>query len=396
MAITDLPKMLKKPLDAAGPSFNKHDLDRDSFMLRGALAKQGFDLWRHCFHGVSETTGKERSFTIDFGGVNPQLREDEPVFSREDEKPSFFMVLATVGGEDGSVLVRYFPWDSVSIGTEMDVLASAEDCFLSETRTMGRIKVTSEMVEKNPLDYSEAGNLIWDLKINKRVALNLGYSTSGPLRDSEIMDAYWHTEGLITEYSGEIEWNGEKYKVKPENSNGYADKVWGKTAGPSWDYISCSNLTSKKNGRLKNSAFAFGEGTKVKVGTIDTEKALAGGIFLDGETYEYNFSNMWMLTRSKTAVKQNGKKYLFEIEEETPLSRVRLKVICDKTQMREFNCGTTAGTRRKVLVDGNGKAEMILERKKVSLKNKWEWETVDVLKGENVFVSYMDNKTYKK
>ena len=396
MAITDLPKKLANPLDAVGINFNKHDTDRDSFMLRGALAKQGFDVWRHCIHGVSETTGKERTFILDFGGINPQLREEEPVFAKDGTRPSYFAVMACICGEEGSVLTRYFPWDRVSTDTALDVLVSASDCFLSETRTMGRIEVSAEDVEKNPTVHPEAGKLIWDLKIKKPIALNLGYSTSGPLRDTEIMDAYWHTEGLISEYDGVIEWNGEKYLVKPETSYGYADKVWGKNAGPRWEYISCCDLTSKKNGKLKNSAFSFGIGTQINVGPINTKEALAGGIYLDGETYEYNFSKMWMLTRSHTAEKRNGKKCVFAIAEETPLSRMKLKVTCDRNQMRELRMETTAGDLRRILVGGDGQAELIIERKKVSLKNKWEWETIDVLKGGHVFVSFMDNKSYKE
>ncbi len=396
MAITDLPKKLANPLDAVGINFNKHDTDRDSFMLRGALAKQGFDVWRHCIHGVSETTGKERTFILDFGGINPQLREEEPVFAKDGTRPSYFAVMACICGEEGSVLTRYFPWDRVSTDTALDVLVSASDCFLSETRTMGRIEVSAEDVEKNPTVHPEAGKLIWDLKIKKPIALNLGYSTSGPLRDTEIMDAYWHTEGLISEYDGVIEWNGEKYLVKPETSYGYADKVWGKNAGPRWEYISCCDLTSKKNGKLKNSAFSFGIGTQINVGPINTKEALAGGIYLDGETYEYNFSKMWMLTRSRTAEKRNGKKCVFAIAEETPLSRMKLKVTCDRNQMHELRMETTAGDLRRMLVGGDGQAELIIERKKVSLKNKWEWETIDVLKGGHVFVSFMDNKSYKE
>lgn len=396
MAITDLQKKLAKPLDAVGINFNKHDTDRDSFMLRGALAKQGFDVWRHCIHGVSETTGKERTFILDFGGINPQLREEEPVFAKDGTRPSYFAVMACICGEEGSTLTRYFPWDRVSTDTALDVLVSASDCFLSETRTMGRIEVSAEDVEKNPTVHPEAGKLIWDLKIKKPIALNLGYSTSGPLRDTEIMDAYWHTEGLISEYDGVIEWNGEKYLVKPETSYGYADKVWGKNAGPRWEYISCCDLTSKKNGKLKNSAFSFGIGTQINVGPINTKEALAGGIYLDGETYEYNFSKMWMLTRSRTAEKRNGKKCVFAIAEETPLSRMKLKVTCDRNQMRELRMETTAGDLRRMLVGGDGQAELIIERKKVSLKNKWEWETIDVLKGGHVFVSFMDNKSYKE
>ena len=73
--------MIPNPLSVVDLSFNKSDRKRDSFMLKGALAKQGFDLWRHCFVATSRTSGKRRSFILEYYCVNPQLREDVPVFA---------------------------------------------------------------------------------------------------------------------------------------------------------------------------------------------------------------------------------------------------------------------------------------------------------------------------
>ena len=384
--------MIPNPLSVVDLSFNKSDRKRDSFMLKGALAKQGFDMWRHCFVGKSRSTGRKRSFILEYYCVNPQLREDEPVFAKKDAAPSYMSIRALVLGEDGSTLIRYFPWDEVSTGEEMDLLVSAEDCFLSETRTMGKIEVSAADHESDPDEYPDVGRLIWDLKIDKRIAFNIGYGTSGPLRTTDIMNAYWHTEGMKACYSGELSWNGEEYDVEPDSSYGIADKIWGRNPGDRWGFVNCSDLTSRKKGKLTDGAFAFGRGMRIQVGPIDTENEVIGGVYLDGDTYEFNFSKVWTLTQSKVQVKQNNNKILFTVIEETPTTRIRIRVLAKKPDMRLTVIETPSGERRKVLTGGNGKAELILERKKISLKNKWEWERVDELTGDNVYISYMDRK----
>ena len=44
-------------------SFNKQDDFRDAFMLKGALAKEGYDWWWHSFTGQNEETGEEEIVT---------------------------------------------------------------------------------------------------------------------------------------------------------------------------------------------------------------------------------------------------------------------------------------------------------------------------------------------
>lgn len=385
--------MIPNPLSVVDLSFNKSDRKRDSFMLKGALAKHGFDAWRHCFTGVGRTSGEKRSFMLEYYCVNPQLAEDEPVFAEDGRKPSYLCVRAVVLGEGGSVLNRYFTWDATSTGEEMDLLISAEDCFLSETRTMGRIEVGPQDREKDSDRYPDVGRIVWDLRIDKRIAFNLGYTTSGPLRSTYIMNAFWHTEGMKTCYSGTIVWNGEEYQVEADSSDGIADKVWGKDPGDKWAFVGCSDLISKKRGKLSNSAFTFGQGMRIQVGPIDTLDEAIGGVYLEGDTYEFNFSKVWTLTQNRVKIRKKSNWVLFSMIEETPTTRVRVKILISEQSIKRTLIETPSGDRRKILYAGRGKAELILERKKISLRNKWTWEKEDILKGDNVYVSYMDKKS---
>ena len=65
--------------------FNKHDISRNACMLKGKLAKRGYDWWWHSFTGVDEETGEEKAFFIEFFVCNPDLAEPEPVLGQLPE-----------------------------------------------------------------------------------------------------------------------------------------------------------------------------------------------------------------------------------------------------------------------------------------------------------------------
>ena len=97
--------MLIDKLDSKLQNFNVHDITRDACMLRGSLAHHGYDWWWHNFTGISETTGQERTFFVEFFLINPGLSEDQPVFGQLEEnrragkKPSYLMVKAGSWGD---------------------------------------------------------------------------------------------------------------------------------------------------------------------------------------------------------------------------------------------------------------------------------------------------------
>ena len=101
----------------------------------------------------------------------------------------------------------------------------------------------------------------WDLRIDKKIAYNVGYGASKPLRESGAFEMFWHAEGMKTAYSGQVIWNGETYRVTPETCYGYADKNWGKDFTSPWVWLSSNNLTSTVTGKkLENSVFNIGGG----------------------------------------------------------------------------------------------------------------------------------------
>lgn len=52
---------------------NKSDLKRNYYMLKGPLAKKGYDWWWHSLTAYDKETGEERPFFIEYFVCNPAL-----------------------------------------------------------------------------------------------------------------------------------------------------------------------------------------------------------------------------------------------------------------------------------------------------------------------------------
>ena len=245
-------------------SFNKHDIRRNAFMLTGAFAYEGYDWWWHSFTGVSDRTGEEKQFFIEFFTCNPALGEDKPILGQSPEnkehnkRPSYLMVKAGCWGEGKCQLHRFFPWSEVSIANTVPFRVSAADCVCSETLLQGSVTVTAEQAD-DPGYMCDKGSMEWSLSIDKQIPFNVGYGASAPMRRAEAFEMYWHAEGMKSQYSGHVTINGERYTVIPERSFGYADKNWGRDFTSPWVWLSSCSLTSLRTGkRLENSVFDIG------------------------------------------------------------------------------------------------------------------------------------------
>ena len=80
---------------------NRSDITRDQWMLRGPLAKKGYDWWWHSLTAENAETGEEKPFYVEFFTCNPALAEDEPKLvwhlsdaQRGSQRPSYLMVKA--------------------------------------------------------------------------------------------------------------------------------------------------------------------------------------------------------------------------------------------------------------------------------------------------------------
>ena len=203
---------------------NRHDITRDAFMLDGPFAEKGYDWWWHSFTAIHEKTGKQRPFFIEFFAINPALGGAEPVYGQLPEnrvkgiRPSYLMVKAGTWGLNHFQLHRFFGWDQVDMKETAPFEIAVEDCFLSENQTKGSVRITN--AEEHPEWMCDNGEISWDLHIEKKIAYNVGYGASEPLRRLKAFEMYWHAEGMKTLYSGVVTCNGERYLVEPDTCYG--------------------------------------------------------------------------------------------------------------------------------------------------------------------------------
>ena len=381
-------------------SFNHSDILRNNFMLKGALASEGYDWWWHSFTGHNKKTGEEKAFFIEFFTINPELGGDEPVFGQLPEnkaagkKPSYMMVKAGCWGEGAKQLHRFFGWNQVNIKEDAPFLISADNCFCSETRTLGMVEVTEEDVANHPEWMCQSGKMIWDLNIEKDIAFNVGYGASWASRELEAFEMFWHAEGMKTFFNGSVILDGEEYVVDKDSCYGYADKNWGKDFTSPWVWLASSHLKSKLTGKwLDNTAFDIGGG-RPKIRTGKTfENVILGAVWYEGEPYEFNFSKFWTLTKTDFACNTDGDEVVWNITQETPLAKIEGHFTCQKKDMLLINYEAPNGEKRhnNLWNGGNGVGELKLYKKILKTKDnedgsmaKFEWELVDDMEAYNI------------
>lgn len=368
---------------------NISDKSRDTFMLKGELAECGYDWWWHSFTGHNSITGEEKGFFIEFFTCNPALGGSEPILGQlkenqqQDIKPSYVMVKAGAWGEDAVQLHRFFGWDNVHIDAGVPFSVSADDCFLDETQTYGSVEVAGSA--EHPEWMCGDGKMSWNLRIDKKIAYNVGYGASKPMRESGAFEMFWHAEGMKTGYSGEVIFNGEVYKVEPESCYGYADKNWGKDFTSPWVWLSSNNLTSRISGKkLNNSVFNIGGG-RPKIGHLALNRKLLAAFFYEGESYEFNFSKFWTLTRTDFTCTETQEQVIWHVEQETPLHRMVTDITCEKKDMLLIQYEAPDGAKRhnRLWNGGNGRGTVKLYERHLGKER-----LIDEIAAENVGCEY--------
>lgn len=351
---------------------NKSDITRDQWMLRGPLAKKGYDWWWHSFTAVNERTGEKKPFYVEFFTCNPKQAADEPVIvwnKSEAEKkgrlPSYLMVNVGFWGENHGQLHRFFAWKDVTVHKDAPYSISAADCTCSETHTAGHVRVTPEEAAAHPEWMCDAGEMSWDLEIDKKVAFHVGYGASRFFRDLNAFEMFWHAEGMKTAFSGTVTLNGERYRVTPEECYGYSDKNWGGDFTSPWVWLASSDLVSRKTGkRLDNSVFDIGGG-RPKVFGYALDRKLLGELWYEGKDYEFNFSKFWTLSGTKFDCEETETQIHWHVVQTTATSKLDTEIWCDKKDMLNINYEAPTGLKRhnRLWNGGNGRGVLRLYRR---------------------------------
>lgn len=371
---------------------NKSDITRDYCMLQGPLAKKGYDWWWHSFTAYHKKTGVPKSFYIEYFLCNPALAQKEPVLVWNDpearkagKRPSYCMVNGGFWGKEKGQLHRFFPWSQVSVSMDRPLDLRVGDCSCSETRMTGHIYVSAEQASAHPEWMTDAGELKWDIQIEKQVAYHVGYGASKLFRKLNAFEMFWHAEGMKTAFTGWIELNGEKYLVNPDTCYGYADKNWGGDFTSPWVWLSSNNLVSNFTGkRLKNSVFEVGGG-KPKAFGISMDRKLLGQFYYEGQDYEFNFSKFWTGSRTQFQCSETDTQILWNVTQTTFKAKMELEIACNKDEMLLINYESPDGYKRHTRLwnCGNGFGTVHLWR-----KQRGKWVLIDCMTAENVGCEY--------
>ncbi len=342
--------------------FNKHDVRRNACQLFGAQAKCGYDWWWHSFTAINDKTGEKRPFFIEYFLCNPALGTDNAVLGQLPEnkskgiKPSYFMVKAGAWGKGGCQLHRFFGWNETKVDFGIPFSVEAADCFATETLLKGSVSVSSEEAEAHPEWLCSSGSMSWNVKVEKKVAFNVGYGAGSLFRRLQLFEMFWHAEGMKTHYSGEIVFNGEKYTVYPESCYGYADKNWGKDFTTPWLWLSSNNLTSEITGKkLIDSVFDIGGG-RPKIGFISLKGKLLSAFWYEGKPYEFNFSKFLTFVRTKFYCRETDDEIIWHVEQKAIGRRMVTDVRCKKEDMLLVNYESPNGQKRHTRLWNGGNA----------------------------------------
>ena len=332
--------------------FNHHDITRNAFMLVGPLAQNGYDWWWHSFTAQDAETGEDKPFFVEFFICNPALAEDTPTFGQLPEnkaagkRPSYLMVKAGCWGEGKCQLHRFFSLCDVRIHGSAPYEVEAADCYASETALRGSISISEKDAAEHPEWMCDAGEIEWDLTVDKQVAFNVGYGASKPLRGAEAFAMYWHAEGMKSAFKGTITCNRRKYTVTPEKSYGYADKNWGRDFTSPWVWLSSNCLKSKLTGKtLENSVFDIGGG-RPKIYFVPLDRRLLGVFLYEGKEYDFNFSHVLLNVKTEFSFEEKDDVVLWHVRQENRYAAMETEVSCKKADMLLVNYEAPDGSRK--------------------------------------------------
>lgn len=371
---------------------NQSDTNRNSYMLQGALSKRGYMRWWHSFRGNDPLTRIMRTFFIEYFIINPAAGSSRPILGqhpynrRKGIKPSYVMIKAGVfpsEGLPGKQLHVFYPLSSLKTARNPFYM-KAEDCVLSENRISGCIEI-SEQEASQPFLMTDEGSMEWDLEVYKSISCHTG-PIAGPLANAlNLLDSFWHGEGIRTSYNGTVTLDGISYEVSSQDSCGYADKHWGRSFNRPWMQLSACRLRSERTGRLlKYSALAV-DGCCPKFLCFPLRPRLMLQLTYTGEDFCFSFARPGSRSRIRWRKKETGKRYIWHIKAQNKKAILKLSLNCLKKDMLPLHYESPQGNRRKTPLYGGGSGMGALELYRI-VPEGLQW--IDTLHIEDAFCAY--------
>lgn len=358
---------------------------RNGYMLKGALARRGYDWWWHSLVGINARTGEKQPFFIEYYVVNPALGGDRaipgqlPANREKGIKPSYAMVKAGRWGEGRQAQIHNFYPIAEFEADRSKLDARIGRNTVTENRLVGSVSMSPAEARAHPEYMSDAGEMSWDLKAEKVLPYCVGYGTSAFFRNINAFQMYWHAAGMLTRYEGRITFNGEDYRVEPETSAGYQDKNWGGDYTSPWVWLNCNSFTSRKTGkRLPLTSLDVGGAQPVVLG-VPLPRRLLVAFRLEGRLHEFNFSKFWTGSKQRFDCPVTDDKVEWNIEAWTPREKIEIHFSCPRNTMLNVNYENPDGEKRHNSLWNGGYAAGNLTLYRRSGPG---WEGIDTFDGE--------------
>lgn len=331
---------------------NQSDLNRNSYMLRGSLAKKGYMRWWHSFSGVQAQTGESRTFFVEYFLINPKLGGNHPIlgqhpyFKKHGMRPSYLMVKAGVfpdsNGNGGRQLHAFYPISALRT-TDSPLVMQIRDgnetvCLYSEDKISGFVEVTPQEARHRSF-MTDFGSMEWDIEIRKAVSCHTGIFGGKFLQFLNALDSYWHGEGIRSFCKGSVTLDGVTYDVTPESSYGYADKHWGRSFNKPWLQLACGKLYSERtSSELRHSVLAL-NGFCPRFLWFPLRRRLMLQLTYMGEDFQF--------TRCKWETKENDRRFIWHILAQNKTAVVKISLSCTKAELLRLQYEDPEGRKSK-------------------------------------------------
>lgn len=358
---------------------------RNAYMLGGALGNHGYDWWWHSLVGVHAETRERRPFFIEYYVVNPALGGAAPILGQLPEhqasgvKPAYAMLKAGAWGEGVAVQIHNFYGidDFLADPKRMNVQIGPHSA--TETQLQGAVELSTADAEAHPEYMSGAGSMSWNLQAEKVLTYSVGPGASRPMRALKAFAMFWHVQGMLTRYEGEIMFNGETYVVSPETSTGYQDKNWGCDYTNPWLWLNCNNLVSRSSGkRLKRTSLDVGGGQPVLFGRHLPRRLLIA-FYHEGRLYEFNFSKLHTRPRQAFSVSADEDRMRWQIVASTHRAKIEIDFSCPKDHMLLMNYENPSGRKNHTQLWNGGHASGVV---RLYRRQGREFALIDTFDGE--------------
>jgi hypothetical protein len=283
--------------------------------------KKGFYWQRYIFSGYHSTTGKVKSFFLEFYAVGTRDTKTQRL-------QKYALVRGGINGKNNKIYDARFHLSDVIIGKAGIHIGKTPILF-------GVSKLTGEI----------AGAMSWNLALS---------NVSGAVASAKAKHLNWLVTGNAPQFSGLVTIGNEAYAVSPATSFGSGDRIYGADFPPKWFFLTGANLVSNISTRKLNNSFFSVNGV--------FSKKLAVTVLIDGIRYESGLKSLSPRQKQTFACTQIGDSIHWTVSIQKRGIVIDIDVNCRTSDMKlkTYELPSDSAKKLNLLTGVTGNAEIRL------------------------------------